>query len=399
VGDLIVADQKVFVSGFFKSKNWRKEIQALAGRLLQGLNERSCDLAVFFISESYKDLDPDEFSRLLTRELRCRVSIGCNASGIIAADEEIEMEPAVSVMAMHLPGVKIYPFNLSPADVESLKTGTDLIQYLDIYPTDKPRFLMLADPSSCDVMKLLEAFNDTFRGLPMIGGLASGGSVGADNWLSLNGQFFSQGAVGLALVGDIEFETIVSQGCRPIAKPFVITKSEGNALYELAGEPAVSVLKNVLECLSPEDRALAQHSLFVGLVMNENQTHFKRGDFLIRNLMGFEPDSGALMIGASLRVGQTLQFQLRDSETSAEDLRLMLEKAAHLPQGASYGGILVSCCGRGKGLYGQPDHDVKMIQSLKGPLPLTGFFANGEIGPIGNKNYVHGYTSSLVILH
>ena len=169
-------------------------------------------------------------------------------------------------------------------------------------------------------------------------------------------------------------------------------------LFELAGKPALEVTREILEKLSSKDKALSESSLFVGLVMNENQASFKRGDFLIRNIMGFDPDSGALMIGASLKVGHTMQFQLRDAETSEEDLKTLLQKSEKSHGGSPEAAILVSCCGRGKNLYGKPDHDVRMIQAAKGPLPLVGFFANGEIGPIGNKNYVHGYTSSLVIL-
>lgn len=171
-------------------------------------------------------------------------------------------------------------------------------------------------------------------------------------------------------------------------------------MYELAGRSALEVVKELITNLPVAERTLAEQSLSVGLVMNEKQaTAFKRGDFLIRNLMGFDPDSGALVVGVNLKVGQTLQFQVRDAEASSEDLEILLEKSesAH-HDSVPKGGILVSCCGRGRQLYGKPDHDAKAIQAIKGPLPLVGFFANGEIAPVGPKNYVHGFTSSLVIL-
>lgn len=393
-----MTDQKIFLSAFAKGGEWKKEAGNLAAEIRKDFGNKSCDLVIFFVSESYKDFDPKIFSEVLSEKTQCFTLIGCNSSGVITTEKEIEMEPAISVLAMHLPGVKIFPFYLPGGDSTAMKSGAELINAIDIYPPDKPRFVCLADPASCDISQLLNLFNDAYKGMSVIGGLASGGVMGADNWLALNGVIYSEGAVGVGLTGNIEFDILVSQGCRPIGKPFVITKAQDNILYELAGRPALHAAREVLEGLPPKDKALAEHSLFVGLVMEEQRTEFKRGDFLIRNIMGFDPESGAFAIGATLKVGHTLQFQLRDAETSEEDLRILLDKLGKAKGASPQGGLLVSCCGRGKGLFGQPDHDARLIQSMRGPLPLTGFFANGEIGPVGNKNYVHGYTSSLVIL-
>lgn len=390
-----MTDEKIFLAALSDGSDWRAEIEQTAARIHAGLGGRSCDLVLFFVADQYGDFDAAEFSRTLSRALGARAALGCASSGVIGGGREIEMEAGISIMAMHLPGVKLTPFQISGSDSQYLKSGRELIPFLDIYPTDKPRFILLADPATCDIQQILSAFNEGYKGLPVIGGLASGGE---SNWLSLNGELLNEGAVGVALEGDIEFEVTVSQGCRPIGKPFVITKAEDMSLRELSGRPAVEALRELLDTLPARDRELSEHSLFVGLVMNESQQSFKRGDFLVRNIMGFDPDSGALVIGAHLRVGQTLQFQLRDAETSSEDLVALLEKNRPAPGGPSRGALLVSCTGRGRGLYGEPDHDAKTVQSLKGPLPLTGFFTNGEIGPIGSKNFIHGYTSSLVIL-
>lgn len=388
--------RKFFTSALSRQKTWRESVKELATKIKKDLDGRSCDLGIFFVSEGFRDLEPQALSKFVTDILPYRVLLGCNASGVVSNRTEVELEPAVSMLAMHLPGVKLFPFQLSADQTASLGKGQDLLKLLDLYPNDNPKFLCLADPMTADVTKLLEAFNDGYRGQPVVGGLASGGVLGAANWLCLNGRVHAEGAVGVAMTGDIEFETIVSQGCRPIGKPYVMTRAEGNVLYELAGRQALAVIRELIEGLSPKDRSLAEHSLSVGIAMTENREEFKRGDFLIRNIMGFDPETGALMVGADLHVGQTLQFQLRDAETSDEDLKHMLEKTAG--QGEEpRGGLLVSCCGRGKNFYGQADHDAAAIQAARGPLPLGGFFANGEIGPIGPKNYIHGYTSSLVI--
>jgi small ligand-binding sensory domain FIST len=388
---------KKFSSAMSRNKNWREAVSETAAHVKRELGGASCDLLVVFVSESYSDFDPSAFLAMLRNFIPSGTIIGCNSSGVICDSKEVEMEPALSVLAMHLEGVNIFPFQLSEMDVAGAKTSAELINTLDIYPPDKPRFLAFADPMSFDAVKFLSLMNEGYKGLPIVGGLASGAVMGAANWLCLNGAVHREGLVGVALTGDIEFDIVVSQGCRPVGKPYVITKAEGNVLLELAGKPALEVVRELIEGLGPKDRKLAEFSLSVGLVMNEQQSSFKRGDFLIRNLVGFDPDANSLMIGSLLKVGQTLQFQVRDAETSAEDFDHFLEgmnPSTSSPRGA----LLVSCCGRGRNFYGKPDHDAKAIQNFRGPLPTAGFFANGEIGPVGLKNFIHGYTSSLVIL-
>jgi small ligand-binding sensory domain FIST len=389
---------KAFASALAAGKDWKKAVREAAGKIERDLGRTAADLTLFFVSEGFDGATPEAVAALIAEKIPSKVLIGCNSSGVIGAKSEIEMEPAVSAMAMRLPGVKLTPFYLTPEDTAA-QNGNDLIGRLDIYPTDKPHFICLADPETADIMRLLADFNDGYKGLPIVGGLASGTVMGATNWMCLNGAVYKEGAVGVAMSGAIEFEVIVAQGCRPIGKPLVITRADGNVLYELAGRPALEVVRELLSSLPGSERALAEQSLSVGLVMNENQSTFRRGDFLVRNLMGFDPDAGSLVVGARLKVGQTLQFQVRDASTSSEDLIELLEKSETIHHdSAPKGALLVSCCGRGRNFYGKPDHDAKAIQAVKGPLPLTGFFANGEIGPVGSKNYVHGYTSSLVIL-
>lgn len=391
--------EKIFCSAISSNSDWKKAVLTVSAQILKGLKGHRCDLLIFFVSQAHKNFNPEAFVELLRQEIPCQAAIGCNSSGVIGSEKEIEMEPAISALGMHLPDVKITPFYLNADEVNNLQNGNDLIGRMDVYPPDKPKFICLSDPATTDISSLLHAFNDGYKGAPVIGGLASGAVLSVPNWLSLDGQIYWEGAAGIALVGDIEFETIVSQGCRPIGKSFVITKAEGNVLYELAGRSALEVTKEMLESLSVQDKKVSEHSLFVGLAMNEQKTSFKRGDFLIRNIIGFDPDNQTLMIGAHLKVGQTLQFQLRDKNTSEEDLKVLLEKLHHTNGNTSLqGAILVSCVGRGKYLFEKANHDLELIQSMRGPLALTGFFANGEIGPIDHKNYVHGYTSSLVIL-
>lgn len=390
-------NRKIFSSYLSKNKNWQEAVSEIASHVKKDMKGETCDFLIAYVSEVYEGFNPAAFVNMLANLIPHRVLIGCNSCGIIGESQEIEMEPAISVLAMHVPGLKLNSFVMTEADLSTISRGAELINFLDIYPPDKPHFICLADPASLDAVKFLHIFNEAYKGLPVIGGLASGTMMGTPNWLCLNGNIYSEGLVGVAMVGNIEFDVIVSQGSRPIGAPYVITRAEGNVLYELAGRPALDVVREMVGDLSSKDKKLAEYSLSVGMVMNEQQTSFKRGDFLIRNIVGFDPDAKSLMVGAVLKVGQTLQFQVRDAETSAEDLDHMLEQISASSKNDARGAMLVSCCGRGRNFYGKSNHDVQAIQRVQGPLPMTGFFANGEIGPVGLKNFVHGYTSSLVI--
>lgn len=390
--------EKIFVSALSNDRHGMIAVQELADKVKREFNGASCDLAVLFISEGYDEMETQEMA-LRFRQLANPVTlIGCNTSGVIGDKKEIEMEPAVSVLAMHLPGVKITPFLFTPQDLEYIPSGQELIKHFDLYPTEKPQFICLADPITCDVSKLLNLFNEAYGESPVIGGLASGKVVGVENWLILDDEIVLSGAIGAALSGDIEFNTVVSQGCRPIGEPYIITKAEKNIISELAGRPVLKVLSEVFESLSAQDQQLAKHSLFVGLVMDEQRAQFSRGDFLIRNIMGIDYDNGLMGIGEMIQPGQTLQFQLRDARTAQEDLETLLKRSAGKETLKKEAALLVSCVGRGRDLFREPDHDIRLIQSLRGPMPVAGFFANGEFGPIDRKNYIHGYTSSLTIL-
>jgi len=394
-GASALGSRKAFASSLSTQRDWRLAVQEAARKVSAEL-PGGCDLAMLFVTELYPGLEPTTLSALVEEFLPCRTLIGCNSSGVIAGGREVEMEPAVTLMGMSLPGVRLTPFYLSPAELAQLDSGEALMRRLDIYPTERPKFLAFADPMTCDAERWVRLFNDGYPGAPLIGGLASGLAIGRPTWLLVNKESYSEGAAGVALSGDVDVEIVVAQGCRPIGAPLIVTRAEGHVLYELGGKPPLEVLREVIRGLSAADQELARQSLFVGVAMDEYKDRFSRGDFLVRNLMGYDAETGALMIGTTLHAGQTLQFQLRDARTSDEDLKALLEGMKEEP--GTRGALLISCCGRGRGLYGEADHDSAVIQRLKGPLPLAGFFANGEFGPVGRCNYIHGYTSSLAVI-
>jgi small ligand-binding sensory domain FIST len=215
----------------------------------------------------------------------------------------------------------------------------------------------------------------------------------------LNGEVHEQGGVAVGIGGKIKLQGVTSQGCTPIGETWTLTRVHQNIIHEIGNRPAYQVLAETFNQLSPEDQLNARGNLFIGLVVNEYLEEFHRGDFLIRNLMSADPATGSIQVGALPRLGQTVQFQRRSAAAAHEDLETLLDRAAAgLVSSQVYGAVLCSCNGRGKHLFGRPDHDAAAVQHRLGSAGVAGFFCNGEIGPVGDKNFLHGYTASLALL-
>jgi len=355
------------------------------------------DLACLFASHHHaaqvEELVAEVWDRANARNL-----IGCLGESVIGPDREIEQAPAVSRGAAQLPGVRGRPCLMDQSDVENFATREDWLDRLGLSPNDKPNFILLPEPFSVDVEHCLRKLDDTFPDAVTIGGMASGGTSAGENKLFLNDQVFRQGVVGVSLAGAVGILPVVSQGCRPVGEPFVITKAEKFVIQELRGRPAVDVLREVFSKAPRDDQELMQSGVHVGKVVAERAGRFGRGDFLIRNLMGIVGDS-ALAVNALVRPGQTVQFHVRDSRTADEDMQsLLADKIADLPKPPG-GGLLFSCNGRGTRLFGKPNHDIAVINRLVEECQVAGFFAGGEIGPIGRQTFIHGFTSSLALFH
>jgi small ligand-binding sensory domain FIST len=254
---------------------------------------------------------------------------------------------------------------------------------------------LLGEPYSFPADWLLERLNEDRPGVPVLGGMASGGHAPGENRIIFNRQAPRQGAVGVMIHGPVRIRAVVSQGCRPSGRHYVITRAEQNIIQELGGRPPLAALEELFASLPPADQLLARQGLHVGRVINEYQDHFDRGDFLVRNCLGADRDTGALAIGDYVRAGQTVQFHVRDAATADEDLRALLAQAKH--DGDAQAALLFTCNGRGRRLFDRPDHDAGLLAELLGAVPVAGFFAQGEMGPIGGKNFLHGFTASAAL--
>lgn len=381
-----------FASGITDQRDPKAAAETVLQQVADQLDGQSVELAFLFVSSLYKT-EWGPILRDLCQRLGDPLLIGCTAGGVLGEDQELEFIPAVSLAAAHLPRVELHPFTVSPADLEEERGPGFWMEKLGVAPDRNPVGVLLPDPFTCDGARLIKVLNAVYPKMPLIGGLASGAQQAGENALFYNDETLSEGAVGVLLTGDVMLQTLVAQGCRPIGRPYIVTKSEENVILKLAGLPATEALRQLFETVSDSDKRLARKTLFLGIVMNEQKESFKRGDFLIRNLIGMDPNSGALVVGERIQMGQTVQFQIRDAHTSREDLELLLkERSAQLP---SVGGLLFSCLGRGKDLYGESHVDTRIVRTALKNCPIAGFFCNGEIGPIGGHNFIHGFTASL----
>jgi len=324
--------------------------------------------------------------------------LGCTGETIVGGGREFEEGPAISLWLAHLPNVDVVPMHLT---FERTPEGGSIIGWPDRLDGDWPRestLLLLAEPYSFPADVLLARLDEDRPGVQVVGGMASGGFQPGQNRLIFDGEELGEGAVAVLLSGAIRVRSVVSQGCRPIGRPFVITKADRNIIEELSGRPALEQLSKLYGELPPADQQLIRKGLHVGTVINEYQEKFRGGDFLVRNVIGSDPASGVIAVGDYVRVGQTVQFHIRDAETADEDLRELLSHARDGSSGTPRGALLFSCNGRGTRMFPEPNHDASTIQREVGEMPLAGFFAQGELGPIGGRNFVHGFTASVALI-
>lgn len=354
------------------------------------------DLAIMFASQHYAA----EFEKLageVCQRLGTERVLGCTGEAIVGVGREIEDEPAVSLWLAKLPGVSVSLMHLS---FERAGAESAIVGWPDDLPLEWPEgtaFILLGEPFSFPADLLLARLNEDRPGVPVVGGMASGGSAPGDNRLWLGPRVLREGAVAAMLHGPVRLRTVVSQGCRPIGKHFVVTKAERNVIHELGGRPALIQLKELFDTLPTREQELVQRGLHLGRVVSEYQDRFEQGDFLVRNVIGIDPSDGSIAVTDYIRQGQTVQFHIRDQQTADEELRQLLAGVRDNPQASPVGGLLFTCNGRGTRLFSQRNHDAACVQAALGQIPLAGFFAQGELGPVGGSNFMHGFTASLAL--
>ncbi|HEV8469637.1 MAG TPA: FIST N-terminal domain-containing protein [Candidatus Limnocylindria bacterium] len=349
------------------------------------------DLAFLFVAPQFED-ELETILQSANASLGGGTLLGCVAGGVIGGSREVEDAPAVAAWAGIFPGVTVRPFTLTYSEEEE----HGVFDGLEEVPTRAPDsvLVMLADPYTFPAHLLLDHLNEHAPGLPIVGGMASGGIVAGRTRLIYDDEILADGAVGAILEGARGATALVSQGCRPVGETFAITRAERNVVFELGGQPAVKRIEELYATATERDQLLMRRGLHVGQATNELKAELGRGDFVIRNLVGIDQEKGAIAISDMAEVGQTIQFQVRDADSAREDLRATLDTQRDSPVAAA---LLFSCNGRGLGMFGQPDHDIGAVRGAFGDIPVAGFFAAGELGPVGGRNFVHGFTASMLL--
>ena len=362
-----------------------------------GLAGRSADLAFVFFSPDHSD-SAELIVSTIRERLRPTVLLGCSAESVIGGAQEVEGRPALCLWVGHLPGATLTPFHLEYVEAGD---GVRIAGWPDTMPglEHNPSFLVLAEPfTTTPAEAFLKDLETRYPGAAAIGGMASGAQEPGANRLIFNDTVVDSGVIGVAVTGAVGIRTVVSQGCRQIGDRFMITQAEQNVIHELSGKPALDRLREAFSLLSPAEQRQAERALHLGIVIDEHKDHFERGDFLIRNLVGVDQKTGSLAVADYVRVGQTVQFQIRDVASASEDLRALLTGERAAPSaGTPIGALLFSCNGRGQRFFRIPHHDVTAVREQMGGIPVGGFFAMGEIGPVGGNNFLHGYTASIAL--
>ena len=378
---------------------------------LKGQLTAAPDLGLVFISSSFTS----EFARLLPLLqdlLPIPVLVGCSGGGIVGMDahgqpQELEDTPALSLTVARLPGVLLRSFHTLSGDLPDLDSPPAAwAELIGVAPEQNPHFILMADPFSSSVTDLLQGLDFAYPSGVKIGGLASVDGFNRHSGLFCDRTLYTEGMVGVALAGPVVLDTIVAQGCRPIGPVYRVDKAERNILLALgdpedgdSSRPPLELLQAMFETLSDGDRKLAQSSLFIGIAQDSFKLSFDPGDFLIRTLLGVDPKVGAIAVGDRLRPGQRVRFHLRDARTSAADLEHLQQnyQRQSLGRPSPTGALMFSCMGRGEGLYDQVNFDSGLFAQYLPEIPLGGFFCGGEIGPVGQTTFLHGFTSVFAI--
>ncbi len=349
----------------------------------------SVDLVMLFATAPHVGVVEDVAATVRSL-LRPRTMLGATAVSVLAGAHEAEETAAVSVFAARWR--RRQPIGLTPFRIDDLVDAERWVTssaVADCAPGST--LLLLADPFSVPIRDVLASLAEHRPDIAVVGGMASAAQGPGGNRLVLDGAITSSGAVGVIVDPDAHVRTVVSQGCRPIGSPLIVTKSERNILYEIGGEKALDRLMESLRTLPPDEMALASNGLHLGRAVDESKADFGRGDFVVRNVIGVDKEAGAVAVGDLVDVGTTVQFEIRDAVSADQDIReLMTDVSAD-------GALVFTCNGRGVRFFGEPDHDAAVVADALGHRALAGMFCAGELGPVGRHNFLHGYTASMAL--
>ena len=385
-------------SAMVESDSWRMALD-LAIHQVMTADDPAPDVVLLFASPVFSD----SFSQLIgeTRERTgAGTLLGCAASGFLANGHEVEDRPGLALMALWLPGATLHPIRLHQEHVSLLQDRESWITATGTTPDLINAWLLIAEPYRIDVQAVIQGVAQLHPGCAIMGGLSSGNAQERRSWVFFDDQVYDEGGVALAIGGPYQLLPFVSQGCGPIGETWTITNTDRNALLSISNRTVLEVLRDTLESLPESQRHHATSRLVVGFAVDEYRDEFHRGDFVVRGVIGIDQKRGAIIVGGMPRIGQTIQFHLREACTADVDLHQTLADARAITSDRSLvAGILCTCNGRGADLFNTPNHDAAAVQAAFGEdLPVAGLFCAGEIGPLAKRTVLHGFSSTLGLL-
>jgi len=362
-----------------------------AAKVAAELSGASVDLAVVFTSGAHLAA-PEATLEGVHDELSPDVLVGCGAGGVVGAGREIEGGTAVAVWAAAFEDGVVSTFH---AEVTEVEDGLAVAGLPDLQGAGGA--ILLPDPSSFPTDAVLAELHDRAPGVPVLGGVSSARTLRGQAALFLGEEVVSGGAVGLRFDG-VELLPYVSQGATPIGPELTITAGEGRIIQELAGRPALAALRAVVEELDDAEREILAEGMLLGIVVEQGQPDYVHGDFLVRSVLGGDPENGTIAVGAPISPGQVVRVHARDATSADRDLHeaLGLRRQA-LGSDVAAGALMFTCNGRGRGMFGIADHDAATLSDELGAIPMAGFFAAGEIGPVGGESFLHGFTATVAV--
>jgi small ligand-binding sensory domain FIST len=357
-----------------------------------GLSGDDADVVIAFVGGAHLT-SPDVALEAIEAELAPDALIGCGAGGVLGSGREYESGTAIALWAASLDDDGVAePFNATVSE----RDGTGVLEGMPELGVDSG-LILLTDPYTFPTGPVLERISQDAPWVPVLGGLASGRSAAGGGALLLGDEVRSEGAVGLHL-RNVEMLPCVSQGAAPLGREMTVTAAEGNVIHELAGKPAVTSIEAVIAELSLTERALIAGGLLIGIVIDGGKPDYEQGDFLVRGVLGADTESGSIQVGANVDVGQVVRLHARDARSAEADLRRELSLCAEAAGDSAPAGALVfSCNGRGRQMFGATDHDAGAVAELLGGAPSAGFFAAGEIGPVGGRSLLHTFTATVAV--
>ncbi|HEY2317730.1 MAG TPA: FIST N-terminal domain-containing protein [Solirubrobacteraceae bacterium] len=364
---------------------------AAAREAAQALEGAEADLAIVFASGAHL-AEPEEMLATIQAELAPAALVGCGAGGVLGGARELEGGTGVAVWAAALDRGQVRAFHVTVR-------GEEDVGVLEGLPEIgvEDAVIMLSDPYSFPTDAVLDGLAEAAPGVPVLGGISSGRSPLGAAALFAGDEVREEGAVGVCLSG-VELLPCVSQGAAPLGREMTVTAAESNVIYELAGRPAVQTIEEVVAELPLDQRALVTAGLLIGVVIDGGKPEYEQGDFLVRGVTGADPQTGAISVGAAVTPGEVVRLHARDARSAHEDLQRELRlRAAAIGGEPPAGALVFSCNGRGQSMFGAPHHDATLVQDELGTPPAAGFFAAGEIGPVGGRSFLHGFTATLAV--